>query len=366
MSIRILHAADLHMDSPFDGLSDTLAAQRRREQRELLGRIVQAANEEKVDLVLFAGDLFDSDSAYKETKSALEQALREISVPVLIAPGNHDCFGLHSPYASMELPDNVYVFHSSTISGVELPDLNVRVWGAAFTERNVDDLLSGFEISKRAGTVDVLLLHADAMNPASPYCPVSESDIARSGADYAAFGHIHSFSGLKKAGGTYYAWPGCPEGRGFDETGEKGVIIADVDCGRCELRFLPLAKRKYRIFRVDLTGTENALSAVTAALPEDTHSDVCRIVLSGETESAPDTEALYSALSERFFTLSLRDETVLRRDIWEQCGEDSLRGLFLERLRSLYDGAETDERRAAVARAVRWGLAAMDGGEEPR
>lgn len=366
MSIKILHAADLHMDSPFDGLSDELAALRRSEQRRLLDKIAALAREEKVDLVLLCGDLLDSDSSYAETALALRQALGSISVPVVIAPGNHDYYSTRSPYARLQFPENVHIFNSEELSCVEFPEINTRVWGAGFTDPHAENLLSGFSADEDSGYIDILLLHADAQNRTSPYCPVSEADLAQSGVDYAALGHIHSFSGLKKAGDVFYAWPGCPEGRGFDELGEKGVIIADVDKGECAVRFVPLDGRRYEILTVDLTGSENQQETVLSSLPGDTQKHIYRIILTGETPVSPDTEALRRALEERFFALQLRDSTVPCRDIWQDCGKDTLRGIFLQKLRDAYDAAETQTARDEIIQAVRWGLAALDGGEELR
>ena len=90
--IRILHAADLHLDSPFEGLPAAKAAQRRQEQRELLKKMANTAEAEQVQLVLLSGDLLDSDSAYTETAEELVRALGGMSVPVIISPGNHDFY----------------------------------------------------------------------------------------------------------------------------------------------------------------------------------------------------------------------------------------------------------------------------------
>ena len=88
--LKILHAADLHLDSPFEGLPAGKAAIRRKEQRELLTALAELAVSEQVDLVLLPGDLLDSDNTYYETGEDLIRALRSIPVPVFIAPGNHD------------------------------------------------------------------------------------------------------------------------------------------------------------------------------------------------------------------------------------------------------------------------------------
>ena len=132
--LRILHTADLHMDSPFEALSAVKASVRRGEQRDLLGRIAALANDQQADLVLFSGDLLDSDNTFYETGEVLIRALRQIRVPVFIAPGNHDFYSERSPYARLKLPENIHIFSENEIRCVDLPGLGMRVYGAAFTE----------------------------------------------------------------------------------------------------------------------------------------------------------------------------------------------------------------------------------------
>lgn len=87
---KLLHAADLHLDSPFEGLGAKKAAQRRAEQRQLLYGIANLAKSEGVQMILLAGDLLDSDSAYAETAEDIAQAFGGLGIPVIISPGNHD------------------------------------------------------------------------------------------------------------------------------------------------------------------------------------------------------------------------------------------------------------------------------------
>ena len=362
-TIKLLHAADLHLDSPFEGLPAGKAAIRRKEQRELLDALARLAAKERVDLVLLSGDLLDSDSPYYETGEELVQRLRNISVPVFIAPGNHDFYSPKSPYARLKMPDNVHIFTENAIRCVPLPELNVRVYGAAFTESHSGALLQGFHAERSEGTLNLLCLHGEVGVKGSPYDPISEQELAQSGLDYAALGHIHKASGLKQAGSTWYSWPGCPEGRGFDETGEKTVNIVELEPGQCRLRPVSIAGRRYEILRVDVTGTDPLL-AIHSSLPDDTVCDVYRVILTGETENAPDLKRLYSNLSELFFELQLRDETLLRQGLWDCAGEDTLRGLFLARLKAAYDKTESPEERHRLEQAARWGLAALDNAEE--
>jgi DNA repair exonuclease SbcCD nuclease subunit len=362
-TIKLLHAADLHLDSPFEALPAGKASIRRKEQRELLDALAQLAAKEQVDLVLLSGDLLDSSSPYFETGEELVRRLRSIPAPVVIAPGNHDCYTARSPYARLQMPENVYIFRENAIRCLELPKLHARVYGAAFTEERSGPLLRGFCAERTEGVVNLLCLHGDLGVKDSPYDPITEEELAQSGLDYAALGHVHKASGLRKAGNTWYSWPGCPEGRGFDETGEKTVNLVELENGQCRLRQVSIAGRRYETLRVDVTGTDPLL-AIHSALPDDTVCDVYRLILTGETDTAPDLKRLYANLSELFFELQLRDETRLRQGIWDCVGEDTLRGLFLGRLKARYDAAGDELERRKLEQAARWGLAALDNAEE--
>ncbi len=361
--IKILHSADLHLDSPFEGLPAGKAAIRRGEQRALLGALAELAGREQVGLVLLAGDLLDSGNTFFETGEELVRALSNIPAPVFISPGNHDFYSPKSPYARLKMPENVHIFTNPDIECVELPGLGARVYGAGFTESRSGPLLAGFHAQRAEGVLNVMCIHGDVGVKTSAYDPIGEDELAASGMDYVALGHVHTASGLKKAGDTWYSWPGCPEGRGFDETGEKTVGLVELGDGACELRTACIASRRYELLRVDVTGSDPLL-AVHTMLPDDTVKDIYRIILTGEADSAPDLKRLSANIAEMFFELQLRDETRLRRDVWDCAGEDTLRGLFLEKLRARYDAARDDGQRILVEQAARWGLAAIDNTEE--
>jgi len=361
--LKILHSGDLHLDSPFEALSAGKAAIRRKEQREMLGKLAELAAAEKVDLVLLSGDLLDSANTYFETGEELIRCLRSIDAPVFIAPGNHDFYSPASPYAKLKLPENVYIFKNSYVEKLELPALGVSVYGAAFTDRRCPPLLRDFHAERRDAILNIMCIHGDTAMADSAYNPISEAELAESGMDFVALGHIHKASGLKRAGRTWYSYCGCPEGRGFDELGEKTVSIIEIGDGECSLRPVCIAARKYHVMNVDISGAD-ALLAIHTQLPDDTHRDIYRIILSGETETAPDLRKLQSNLSEFFFQLQIRDETRLRRSVWERAGEDTLRGLFLMKLKIRYESARDEAERIHIEQAARWGLAALDNMEE--
>lgn len=361
--IKILHTADLHLDSPFEGLSAGKASIRRAEQRELLGRIADICREERPDLVLLSGDLLDSEHTYFETGEELVRSLGSIDAPIFISPGNHDYYSEKSVYAKLQFPDNVHIFKSGDISLVEPEGLNVRIYGAAFTDKRSAPMLEGFRAERSEGIYNIMCIHGDTELRDSPYNYISRSQLESSGLDYVALGHVHKSGGLKKAGSTWYYWPGCPEGRGFDETGEKSIALVTLSESGCTVEPRVISTRRYELISVDVSGKDPVL-AIHAAIPDDTVRDIYRIILTGETELAPDVDRLERTLDELFFHLQLRDETRLRRSVWERAGEDTLRGLFLTRLHAQFEQAGDEESRRKIEQAARWGLAALDNMEE--
>lgn len=373
----MLHSSDFHLDSPLSGLTTEKSAQRRRELRELPARLARLAKDEGVDLVLLPGDLFDGERVYPETVRALAGALEDMAVPVFIAPGNHDYYHEKSPYAAVPWPDNVYIFTTPELQTVELPGLNCAVHGCAFTaSHREDDPLAGFS-APDDGRLHLLCVHGE-VGPAGNYAPIDPRSLERSGVAYAALGHVHT-AGSGKAGKTLWAYPGCPEGRGFDELGPKGALIvsfgesvqlgitspdgppmAPIDMGLqpAAARFVPVCKRQYRVETV-------GLESFIADLSREDSPDLVRFLLTGESRDAPDLTALAARAAPHFFHVELRDRTTLPTDLWARAEEDSLAGLFLREMRGRLEAAEGDDRDKLML-AARFGLAALEGGEDVR
>lgn len=359
--LRFIHAADFHLDSAFGALSARQAAARRRESRELAFRLANYVNGHGIELVLLAGDLFDSGSAFRETGEQLAEALGQMQAKVFIAPGNHDWAGPGSPWLTVDWPENVHIFREARLTAVELPEWGLTIHGAGFAgPEQTAGFLAGFT-APADGRVHIGLLHGELDGAEARYDPIRREEVAASGLSYLALGHIHRRTEPLTFGGTLCAWPGCPEGRGFDELGEKGFYEGVVDdAGKVALTFVPFARRRYEILEVDVTG-QPPRAALEAALPADAAQHLYRILLTGETgEGGVDAAALQESLADRFYALEIRDHTRMAEDIWARAEEDSLRGLFLRELRSRWNAAKTEEERETVTQAARFGLAALD------
>ena len=262
-------------------------------------------------------------------------------------------------YANTPWPDNVHIFSTVSVESVALPELGCTVHGAAFTTPQADrSPLMGFT-APRDGGIHLMALHGD-VDGKGRYGPIDPADIAASGLTYLALGHIHACSGLQKAGDTWWAYPGCPEGRGFDETGDKGVLVVTVgdDPGDLTARFVPLAGRRYEIVEADVTGADTAAQALEAVLPAQPCGDCCRILLTGQRSfGPPDLAALTAQAQPYYYSVTIRDHTRQLRDLWERAGEDSLTGLVLRQLKA-QGGPEAEL-------AARFALAALENGEDP-
>lgn len=358
---RFIHAADFHLDSAFGALSARQAASRRRESRELVQHLADYVRQHRIDAVLLAGDLFDSEKAYRETGEQLAQALGTMEALVLIAPGNHDWIGPGSPWENVCWPDNVTVFRENRLTAVEVPAWNAVFHGAAFTgPEQRTGFLTGFR-APQDGRVHIGLLHGEIDPAEARYNPIHREEIAQSGLAYLALGHIHKRTEPRHYGDTLCAWPGCIEGRGFDELGEKGFYEGTVrEDGSVELAFVPFARHRYERLEVDVTG-KDPRKAVEEVLPPETEQDLYRILLTGETgEQGVDLAGLSERLESRFYALELQDHTRIAEDLWLRSGEDSLRGLFLQELKRRRELASTPEQRELIDRAARFGLAALD------
>lgn len=355
--IKILHGADFHLGARFQSLPPEKAALRRREQLDLLDQLLRLRQLQACDLVLLAGDLLDRPQVSREIIRTLKETLEAMEVPVFLAPGNHDHLGAGSPYLDTVWPDNVHIFTTQKPESVNLPELDCRVWGAGYRSMDCPALLEGFRATGRE-PVQLMVLHGDPLSKDSPCCPVTKGQIAGSALQYLALGHVHK-AGQLLAGKTLCAWPGCLMGCGFDETGAKGILLAEVSEREARAQFVPLDAGRYENLTVPVG--DDPLASVQAVLPPDTARDVYRIVLTGEAEPVELTH-LQRALDGRFFDLQLLDRTAPPRDLWERAGEDSLEGTYFQILLQAMEHAQGPEREA-LCLAARISRQLLDGQE---
>lgn len=339
--MKILHTADWHLDAPFAGASPQQREYLRRELLKIPEKVVRIAKNEGCDLILIAGDVFDG-SYTPESLHAVRTALEDCGLPVFITPGNHDFCTPGSPWLDRLWPENVHIF-TGGMESVSLPEHACRIYGAGYQSMDCPGLLDGFSLEGEE-KYHICVLHGDPGGVSSPYCPITTAQVRASGLHYLALGHIHK-AGQITAGDTLCAWPGCPMGRGFDETGEKGVYIANVD-GDVKLRFLPMDTPRFYDLEADTTG--GAAAALEQMLPGVETADVYRVRLTGSGQG--ELRQLYE-LYPHIPNLLLTDSREAPVDIWISAGDDTLEGVYFTMLRELAESEDPETSSCALLAA---------------
>ncbi|MBQ3181807.1 MAG: DNA repair exonuclease [Clostridia bacterium] len=324
MTKKIIHCADVHFDSVMSGIKDSKKVNIRREDmRKTFQKIIALAMDS--DILLISGDLFDAKKVSKSTLEFIKGEFLKIpEVAVFIVAGNHDYLGETSVYKTFDFGKNVHIF-GTQMECVELADCDV--YGISFKTPNDErEMLSGFSV-KNPDKINICLMHANLSG--NDYNPIKISDIEKSGLDYLALGHIHKASEIKKANSTYYAYCGCPEGRGNDETGEKGVYKIELIKGNIlASEFIPVATRMYIDEEIDISGTGNYDEIIERILTKyKGEKHLYRFTLTGSCDFFIDTEVIEEKIEA--FSLTVRDKTTPSVDLCELAKEFSLKGLFV-------------------------------------
>ncbi len=370
---KILHIGDVHLDSPFSLFDVEKSQARRQELRGTFTSVMMYAKMKEADIVLIAGDLFDSEFVTKETMELIVSQFEENpSCRFVITPGNHDPATPKSAYLKTKFPDNVYIFKSENVQKFCFDDIGVDIYGFAYEEDFYDKDPFSTHLYLNENKINIFMAHADMLNRGSAHCPITEKDIAASACDYVALGHIHAGREAVKAGNTYYAYCGCPEGRSFDECGMKGGIFinAEKKHGALSMSFeYPrFCKKRYEKAEIDMTGLS-------------THADMCEKIK--ETVKAEnfgnDTllrvrltgivshdAAFYPERAQAgelgVYYIEADDATIPIGDYEELKNDLSIKGaLFRELFPKLQ--SEDERERKVAALALKYGLSAIMGAE---
>lgn len=253
--MRLLHMADFHLDSAFSGFDKDVADQKREELRECFVNTLRKAKEEGVSLALIAGDLFDTPFCTAQTRRVVWEAIEEFGLPVVIAPGNHDHYIKNGAYADKSLPENAFVFTSPEMGRFDFDELGISVLGYAFTSDRYESNPLDQKVPLSLSNVNILCAHGELGTGFSKYAPLNANEIASKGFAYAALGHVHIAPEPTQIGDCIIAYCGFPQGRSFDELGEGGSYIVEInDIGYVtECRKISLSKLSYTIDKIDVT-----------------------------------------------------------------------------------------------------------------
>ncbi len=247
--MKFIHAADVHLDSPLRGLDAYVGApveQLRGATRRAFENLVDLCVEEKVSLLLLAGDLYDGDWPDFNTGLYFAHQMARLdaaAVHVAMVRGNHDAVSRLT--RRLQHPGNVHCFSDRKSESKLWDDLQVAVHGQSYGSSNMTDNLAASYPQPVSGWLNIGLLHTalDGREGHDPYAPCSVAELKGHGYDYWALGHVHMREVL--AEDPWIVFSGCLQGRHIREVGPKGCYLVSVEdhkIGAMEFRELDVLR----------------------------------------------------------------------------------------------------------------------------
>ncbi len=350
--MRIIHTSDTHLHAPLTSirLSPERARERKRELLSSFQRLVEEAVRLDARAMIIAGDLFDTGTVPERVmKSVADMMKSHPDIAFYYLPGNHEK-NTFLPLCR-DLP-NVLTF-GETFTTYDAGD------GVTVSGRTVIGKEQWGELSLSKDTYNIVIMHGDAANKTAEHT-VGLSDASEAGVDYLALGHYHFYREMPMENDGVAVYCGTPEGRGFDETEDKGYVLIDTDARTH--KFVPFAKRRIFDLSVDITGAESdgeVLEAVRHALFDVRREDIVRIRLTGchSMRFSPDAALVSTHFEGGFYGFYAIDQSHLRIVPEEYRYDRSLKGEFIRTV--LEDATMDDATKEAV---LAKGLAALTGG----
>ena len=356
--MKIIHCADLHLNSALSSLPSEQAKIRREEILNNFERLCDYAIANDVSAVIIAGDMFDTTKVSSKVMGRVLYAISNCkNTDFLYLSGNHDDDLF---LKSDNLPSNFKIF------GSEWTYFNyndVEIAGISFNSVNTLTFYDDINLSKDKINIAVLHGQVAGYKNTEPAEVISLPRLQGKNIDYLALGHVHFYvDGILDERGKY-AYSGCLDARGFDETGEKGFVLINVEDGRLTKNFVEFGTRTFCEFTYDVTDktspyyvAEEIYSTITQNINS---TSAVKIILRGQSmpELDIDIDSLAKRLNAYFFYAKIQDKTTLKIDIEDYKYDKSLKGEFV---RTVLSSNLSEEEKSQV---LMCGLRALKGEE---
>ena len=362
-SVKILHCADVHIGAAGSFLGSN-ADSRRFETLVTFENIIDLGKQRGVDIIAIAGDLFDTDNLEANFSSAVINKIAEASpIKVVYCAGNHDPLNSSSPFMSANLPENLYVLPAKDTC-ITFEDINARVYGKSFDSAHLQGVDEFSLAVPQDDVVNIMVIHGELKGDLnSDYNAITPRFIKKSGMDYIALGHVHKHTPVGKIENTSFAYPGCPEGQGFDELDEKGVYLGEIRKGSAELEFIPVSKRQHIYRKIDITDVTDISAHILSVLKEDYENfadNLYKIELTGFVEEGNDINPaeLTARITQHLYFAKIKDSTEYKIDYNALANEATLKGVFVKKM---LEKIEQDPQNEVLKSALKIGIKAFSG-----
>ena len=330
--MKFVHIADMHFDMPFTLLSNKadMGEIRRMDQRRAFKKMIEYIKENNIPYLFISGDLYEHEYVRQSTIEYINNLFSEIpNTKIFISPGNHDPYLKNSYYNKFNWSQNVSIFNSK-IEKIETDDANI--YGFGFDgfycyNSGIDE----FQIEDK-NKINILVIHASLAgikNDEKNYNVISEKTFREKGFDYIALGHIHK-KNMENTNNIIY--PGSMISLGFDELGEHGMIVGEIEKEKINLNFIPLDDKEFREEEIDISEI-NLMEELIEKINEKKYEEnkLYKLILIGKRNFEIDSFRIFKLIENKNI-IKIKDKTKIGYDIKEIENDYTLKGLFAKEI----------------------------------
>lgn len=357
--MKFVHTADLHLDSPVVTLAEIPNAtnERRIEQRNVINEMVEYIKQNSIPYFFISGDLYEQDYIRKSTIEYVNNLFKTIpDTKIFIVPGNHDPYINNSFYKNFKWNSNVHIF---TDKLEKIEDDIVNIYGYGFNDFYMENNYPQIVV-QNVEKINILLTHGnlDSGNDEQrPYNPLNSKALKESKFDYIALGHIH-----KKSYNDYdnqkIVYPGSPISLGFDELGDRGFIVGQIDenTKKLSLEFVETTAKTFEETSLDITNcysTEDVIQSINNM--QLNFNKYYKLILNGKHNFEIDTKQILELISQKNI-IKIKDQSKTNYDIKEISEQISLKGMFATQILNKIEQAENEETKEELLQAFEIGM----------
>lgn len=332
--MKFVHIADMHFDTPFITLSGKtdLCKLRRIEQKETLKKITEYINENKIPYLFISGDLYEHKYIRESTIEYINNLFRTIpNTKIFISPGNHDPYLKNSYYNNFPWNENVHIFNSE-LEKIELNEVNI--YGYGFDDFYLGRVnLEDIKLEDK-NKLNILIIHgtldgSEAIE--NTYNPISKKLLEQIGFDYVALGHIHK-TNYNTSNNQKIIYPGSTISLGFDELGDHGMIVGDIEKDKLNLKYIKMDPKIFVEKEMDISeinSDEELIEKINSLEIEE--NTFYKINLIGTRNFEININEI-NKLNDNKNILKIKNKTKIEYDIENISKETTLKGMFAKEI----------------------------------
>ncbi len=350
--MKIIHCSDLHLDSKMEAnLDKEKAKQRKNEILLSFQNMIEYAKENDVKVIIIAGDLFDKNKISVKAKNIVRDAIiANSNIDFIYLKGNHD----EQDIIEGEIPNNLKLFNGYNWTSYRYE--NIVISGIELGKKDNYEIYKSLMLNQ--GDFNIVVLHGQEANYIDKKDKteiINLKELKNKNIDYLALGHIHKYKMESLDNRGIYCYSGCLEGRGFDECGDKGFVLLDIEGNKINTEFIKNSTRNLEEIEVDISNTMTTTEVkqkIDEKIKEIPKENLVKIVLVGKVNinSERDIDYLLKIYNDRFYFIKIYDKTTLKINYLDYENDASLKGEFIRMV--LSEDLEEEEKKEIIITGI--------------